>query len=169
LTETIIKTIKAYQNQDEETLNSLIHKDFGLAIIHRPGAIDDIDFTDKISFSNPIPDYYPYETGIKTDYNIKFEALPDFSCDTEKWDKPAGIYCGAINTSKQLSAVAKSRNEFAESNFSAVEIQKFEEIEKTSHKIIVLGEDGTYFKFYLTLKNNKWYLTVIDRTDYCSA
>ena len=165
----IIKTIKAYQNQDEETLNSLVLKDFGIAFVHRPGAMDDIVFSDKISFNNPIPDYYPYDVDIEIDCKINFETLPDFDCGTEKWSKPHGIYCDTTNRSEQLSAIAKFRNEYTESNFSAAEIKNIEEVEKASHKVIVLGKKGNYFKFFLTFKENKWYLTIIDRTDYCSA
>ena len=169
LEDMIIKTIKAYQNQDEETLNNLILKDFGIAFVYRPGVINDFIFSDKISFDNPVPDYDPYDTDLKIDCKINFEELPEFSCDIEEWNKPHGIYCDTINRSEQLSSIAKFRNEYFESNFSAAEIKKFEDIEKRSHKVIVLGKEGNYFKFYLTFKNNKWYLTIIDRTDYCSA
>ena len=37
LEDVIIKTINAYQNQDEKTLNELILKDFGLAFLYRRG------------------------------------------------------------------------------------------------------------------------------------
>jgi hypothetical protein len=164
LEETIIKTIKAYQNKDEKTLNDLILKDFGIAFVHRSGAIDDVIFSNQILFDNPVPDYYPYDIDIKTDYKINFEELPEFNCDTEEWNKPSGIYCDTINRIEPLSSIAQYRE-----NFSYDEIVKLGEIERASHKIIVLGKLGNYFKFFLTFRNNKWYLTVIDRTDYCSA
>jgi len=168
---TIIKTIKAYQNKDEETLNNLILKDFGIAIMHKPGVMDVFDFFDKISFNSPVPEYYPYYTDLKIDYKINFEKLPKFSCDTEKWNKPFGIYCDTTSTDKMLSRTAKNMNEYLEAGFWSVkQIQKIEILEKNRHfKIIVLGKDGYYFKFFLTFKEDKWHLTIIDRTDYCSA
>ena len=169
LEDVILETIKAYQNQDEKTLNSFILKDFGIAFVYRRGAVDVFEFSDKISFDNPVPEYAPYDTDFEIDYKINFEELPVFDCDEEKWNKTSGIYCDTTNTVKTLSSIAKFRNEYFEDNFSTIEIKKFEEIEKRSHKIIVTGKEGNYFIFHLTFKENKWYLTIIDRTDYCSA
>jgi len=169
LEEVIIKTIKAYQNKDEKTLNKLILNDFGIAFVYRRGVMDEFDISKKISFNNPIPKYLPYDINFEIDYKINFEELPDFSCDTEEWDKPHGIYCDTTINIKILSYIAKFRNENFESNFSDAEIKKFEEIESKSHQIIVLGKKGNEFIFYLTFINNKWYLTIIDRFEACSA
>jgi hypothetical protein len=169
LEDVIINTVKAYQNQDSETLNNLISREFGLTLIHRPGAMDDFIFSEGISFHFPEPEYRPYETGFTVDDVIKFEELPEYDCGEDKWNKPPGIYCDKINRSHELSTIAKNRNEYLEDNYSATKIKQFEALENASHKVIVLGENGTFFKFYLTLKDDKWYLTVIDRTDYCSA
>ena len=169
LEDMIIKTIKAYQNKDEKTLNQLVLKDFGIAFVHRPGVMDDFIFSDKISFNKPIPDYDPYDVDVKTDGKVRFEDLPVFDCDKEKWNKPHGIYCDTTINIDILSDIAKFRNENLEGNYSAAEIKKFENIEKRSYKVIVLGKKGNSFRFFLTFKNNKWYLTIIDRIDYCSA
>jgi hypothetical protein len=165
----IVNTVKAYQNHDEKTLNELILRDFGITFIHRPGASDDFLYLEKISFVHPEPEYHPYETDFTVDDKINFEELPDFDCGDEKWNKPPGIYCDTKNRSAQLSTIAKNRNEYLKDNYSTAKIKQFEALENTSHKVIVLGENGKHFKFYLTFKNKKWYLTVIDRTDYCSA
>jgi len=166
LEDMIIKTIKAYQNQDETTLNNLISKDFGIAFLYRRGAQDNLSISDKISFDKPVPEYLPYDIDFETDYKIRFEKLPDFSCDNEEWSKSHGIYCDTINIDKKLSTTAKNENEWLISDWSADKIKKFEEIEKKSHKIIVTKGD---FVFYLTFWQNKWYLTVIDRFEACSA
>jgi hypothetical protein len=169
LEDMIIKTIKAYQNQDETTLNKLILKDFGIAFVYSPGVMDDFSISDKISFSKPLPDYWSFDCDIITDYKIHFEALPVFDCDEEKWNKPPGIYCDTTNTDKTLSNIAKLRNEYSEGNWSATEIKKLEEIEKKSHKIIVTGKEGNEFIFILTFLQNRWHLSIIVRFEACSA
>ena len=169
LEETILITIKAYQKQDEETLNNLILKDFGIAFVYRPGIFDVFDFSDKISFSEPLPNGWIFDTNIVTDYKIRFEKLPVFDCEEEKWNKPAGIYCDKKNKIETLSSIAKNLNEYSEGNFSAAQIKKFKEIEKKSHRVIVIGKKGYEFIFTVTFLENKWYLTVIERFEGCSA
>lgn len=177
LKETIIKTIKAWQNKDEKTLNSLILKDFGIAFLYKPGALNRLALYDKVLFDNPEAEYsyMPSDFHFETDYKINFEELPDFDCETEKWNKPLGIYCDTINIDKKLSTTAKDMNEFLELNqffiedWSASKIKKFEDIECKSHKIVVTGKEYNVFAFYLTFIGNQWYLTVIDRLEPCSA
>ena len=167
LEEVIIETIKAYQNQDETALNKLVMKDFGIAFLYRRGAIDNLSIADKISFDEPVPEYLPYDVYFETDYKIRFETLPVFSCETEEWDKPHGIYCDTTNIDRKLSITAKNEKEWLNADWSADEIRKFEEIEKKSHQIIVNGKSD--FIFYLTSWQGKWYLTIIDRFEACSA
>jgi len=177
LEDVIIKTIKAYQSQNEKTLNKLILKKFGLAFVYRRGVMDQFDIADKISFDEPIPEYWlNCENIILTNYKIHFGKLPIFSCDTEKWNRPSGIYCDTINRSNRLSYIAKFRNENFESNYSVTEIKKFKEIEKKiGCKVIVISKVGEVyhhpdaFIFYLTLHEGKWYLTIIERFEPCSA
>jgi hypothetical protein len=165
LEDAIIKTIKAYQNQDEVTLNKLIHKDFGISFLYRRGALDNVSVSDSISFDNPVPEYLPYDIYFETDYKIHFEKLPVFCCDNWKWSKSSGIYCDTLNTDKTLSTVAKREKKY-EAVWSDSEIEKFEEIENKSHKVIVAPHG---FIFYLAFIDNKWYLTIIDRFEACSA
>ena len=169
LEDVIIKTIKAYQNQDEESLNNFILKDFGIAFVHKPGTMEDIYIADKISFNEPIPDYLPFDYNIITDYKIHFEELPVFDCNDEKWNKSYGIYCDTLNAVKTLSSIAKDRNEYFGGKYSVTEIKKFEAFEKKSHTVIVIGKQGNEFVFSLTFWQNKWYLTIINRFEVCSA
>ena len=174
LEEMIISTIKAYQNRDEKTLNKLILKDFGIAFVFRRGVMDEFDFSNKISFAKPIPDYLPFDYNlIIPDYKIHFEKLPTFDCESEKWNKPHGIYCDTTNRDNILSYIAEFRNENIEGNYSAAEIKKFKEIEKRSYQVIVISKgEMTYpnvFVFYVTLYGKKWYLTIINRFEACSA
>ncbi|MDR1841466.1 MAG: hypothetical protein LBQ86_06035 [Holophagales bacterium] len=174
LEDMIIKTIKAYQNQDEETLNDLLLKDFGIAFLYRPGVFDLMSVSDRISFDKPVPEYLSYGIGLEADYDykVKFEKLPDFDCGDEgeiTWNKPNGIYCDAANTTKILSSRAKRLNELEIDNmtWTEEEIKRFEEIENKSHQVIVMGEG--VFNFYVTFIEGKWYLIVIDRFEYCSG
>lgn len=172
LEDIIIKTIKAYQNKDEETLNNFILKDFGIAFLYKRGAHDNVSISNKMSFVNPVPEYLHYNIYFKTNYKINFEELPVFSCENEEWNKAHGIYCDTINIDKTLSTIVKNENEYLGLGaiWSEKEIYKFEEIEKKSHKIIVVGKEKTgEFIFYLTFIKNKWYLTIIDRFEACSA
>jgi hypothetical protein len=170
LEDVIVKTIKAYQTQNEKTLNELILKKFGIAFVYRMGAMDEFSISDKISFDEPIPDYLPFDYNIiTTDYKIHFGKLPVFSCETEKWNKSHGIYCDTINTDKTLSNIAKFRNENFESNYSDREMKKIEEVERKCYVVIVIGKEGNEFVFSLTFLENKWYLTIIDRFEPCSA
>ena len=169
LEDMIIKTIKAFQNKDEETLNKLILKDFGIAFVYRPGVMDDFIFSDKISFSEPLPDCWTLDCNIITDYKIHFEELPVFSCESEEWNKPHGIYCDTTKTIKTLSSIVKFRNEHFEENFPVAEIKKFEKIEQKSHTVIVIGKEENVLVFAVTFWQNKWYLTIIHRFEACSA
>ncbi len=165
----ILKTIKAYQNKDEVTLNGLIRTDFGLAFLYRRGVCDNLSVVDNISFGDPVPEYLPFDCDIAVGARIHFEALPLFSCDNERWNKPSGIYCDTTRTDTTLSTVAKNENEYLDAGWSADQIRRFEEIEGKSHKVIVIGRKQDVFIFYLTFIDNAWRLTVIDRFEVCSA
>ena len=91
LEDMIVKTIKAYLNEDEETLNSFIHKDFGIAFLYRRGAFDSLSVAAKISFDAPVPEYMPYDTYFESADTVYFEELPVYSCDNDKWNKSPGI------------------------------------------------------------------------------
>jgi hypothetical protein len=171
LESTVITIIKAYQNEDKRTLNELINKDLKLIILHQPTMFYQIFITDSI---NPAPYHSCFFKKLRVnDYKIFFtEELPNFSCKS-LWDKPQGIYCDSINTYKTLSTTAK--NNYASHGWTSNEIKRFEDIERNSRKIIVIGEQGSslyggdFLIFYLTFYKNKWYLTLIEEPDYCSA
>ena len=167
----IIQTVKAYQKEDEKTLNDLILKDFGIAILHQPTFFYQIFLSDKIQ---PVPDQEYFFGGLELkNYKIFFEELPEFSCGNGSWNKPRGIYCDTVNIDKTLSTTAI--DDYCGDGWTAEQIKKFEQIEKKSYKIIVIGKQpdygygGDYFIFHLTYIENKWYLTIIEQPDFCSA
>jgi len=175
---TVIQVIKAFQQKDANALNQLIHKEKGLIIMHNPGAFRVYEKTDKIDFDNPIPEYQPYNTEFETDYQLKYEQLPNYDCETESWNK-SGLFCDTITRDNRLSSTLKALVEFeffTEKWDWDTEISAFEEMEKNSRMIILSSlRNGPYtdesgeLLFSLTLINGKWYLTFLDRVVPCSA
>ncbi|MCT3943558.1 hypothetical protein HZQ28_05165 [Elizabethkingia anophelis] len=170
INDTIIKIVKAYQKKDENTLNSLIYKDYGLTFLFARGVSDNISTAKRISFNEPVPEYLPYETNFETQYLINETDSPVFSCETESWNKPSGIYVDMTSNDKFLSTIAISENKLTEETiWNEKEIKLFEEIERKSHKVTLIGKNQETFIFYIAKINNKWYLTAIDRFEVCSA
>ena len=137
--------------------------------MYRRGAIDNASVYTRISFDNPVPEYLPFDNKFETDFKINFETLPEFCCDDWDWSKPPGIYCDTINIDTSLSRITKFEKEHLINDWSDSEIEKFEEIERKSHKVIVVTDKQGTFIFYLTLIDNRWWLTIIDRFEVCSA
>ena len=168
LDDTIITVVKAFKGHDSITLNGLINKDIGLIVLFRRGIPDEFSRTDKVDFKKPIPEYLPYFDFL-TDYKIKFEPLPVFDCDSMKWSKP-GLYCDTIHIDHLLSTIAQNLEDFKGEKIEDSEIEKFKEIENNSRRIVLTDKNEGELVFYLTLIENKWYLTIIDRvTSDCSA
>ena len=168
LENTIVKVIKAFKEKDELTLNKLVIKEKVLITIFRRGVFDEYQKSEKINFENPVPEYLPY-FDFSTDYNVAFESLPTFDCDSLKWSK-TGLFCDKNKTNRLLSNTAKSLKEYRKDKISEKEIQSFEELEKSSQRIILIDNNEGELIFHLTFINKKWYLTIIDRvTSDCSA
>jgi hypothetical protein len=176
--ETVRKVMVALQTNDEKTLNSLILERWGIAIVSRPGAMDEFSVYDTISM-NENPSGYTVTLGemlrgnLAADQDIRFENLPVMDCGEEKWDKTNGVYCDINQSIDRLSAIAALTNEIYESEqFSSNETRKFKEIEASSRQVTAIGtgEHPHVLAFYLTCWNGKWYLTIIDLTvGFCGA
>ncbi len=168
LDDTIITVVKAFKEHDSITLNNLINKDIGLIFLYRTGIVDEFQKKENFDFAKPTPGYMPYFDFL-TDYKIKFEPLPVFDCDSMKWSKP-GLYCDTIHIDHLLSTIAQSLEDFKGEKIEDSEIEKFKEIENNSRRIVLTDKNEGELVFYLTLIENKWYLTIIDRvTSDCSA
>ncbi|WP_300977805.1 hypothetical protein [Flavobacterium sp.] len=170
LENTIISVIKSYQKKDERALNRLINKDLGIVFLFRMGAYDNLSFSKFISFAKPVPQYLTYANKIETDYVISKSSLPVFSCDTENWDKPPGIYIDTTYIDHSLSENASIENKLNDEKiWSDSLIEKLKRLENKSHKIIAIGKNKIDFVFYLVKINDEWYLWAIDRNEVCSA
>jgi len=62
-----------------------------------------------------------------------------------------------------MSTTAINLTRYREDKISNETIVKFKEIESNSHRIVLIDKEGGVLIFYLTLIDNKWYLTVLDR------
>ena len=158
--------MKAFKEKDASTINSLIPKDKGLIVLFKPGTMNKYGKTDQIDFEKPLPEYLPNYHFV-TDYKIKFESLPVYDCEALKWSK-YGLYCYSVNIDSLLSGIAVNLNKFGGDSIPESELKNFVDLEKNSRRI-VLSEKGELV-FYLTLINDKWYLTILDTvTSDCGA
>ena len=165
---TIIQVVKAFKEKDEKTLNNLILKEKGLIVLFRRGVFDEYSKTDKIDFNNPVPEYLPY-SDFSTDYKLTFDSLPVIDCNTMKWSKN-GLFCDTTTIDNLLSTTARNLKKYREDNIPELEIKAFEKLEKSSRRIVLSDNDGGELIFYLTLINDKWKLTILDRVSSdCSA
>lgn len=168
LDNSIIEIIKAFDSKDSCKINRYIHPDYGLIVLFRRGVMDEFEKTDKIDYRNPVPEYLPYFP-FKLDLKIKYQTLPTYDCDSEKWSK-IGLYCDTTQRDDLLSKTALNLNEYRDENIPIETIQNFKIIESKSRRITLIDNEGGELIFYITLIDNKWYLTILDRvTGDCSA
>jgi hypothetical protein len=168
LDNSIIEIIKAFDSKDTEKINQYIHPDYGLITLFRRGVMDEFKRTERFDFNTPVPEYLPYFP-FKTDFKIKYQDLPIFDCNTEKWSK-IGLYCDTTKIDNLLSKTALNLNQYNDYNIPVKTIEKFKEMENKSYKIVLADSDDGELIFYLTLIDNKWFLTILDRVSSdCSA
>ena len=151
----IVKVVKAFKDKDAATLNKMIHKDHKLTVIFRSGVFNEYTTTDNMGFDKPVPRNWTYPE-VKTIPGLKYETLPDYSCDTEKWSKQ-GLYCNTEARSKLLSKTAHNLKVYAEVDIAQEVIDNFKALESKSHRVVFINGD-TALIFYLTLIDNTWYL-----------
>lgn len=168
LKQSIIKVVRAFKYKDTATLNNMIYAPSGLIVLFRRGTFDEYGKTDRIDFNAPVPGYLPY-FDFNTDYKVRFESVPTFDCNKMKWSRK-GLFCDSLKADNLLSTTAKNLKKYRGDSISENEIKAFVELEKNSRRIVLSDGKKGELVFYLTLINNKWYLTIIDRvTSDCSA
>jgi hypothetical protein len=169
LENSISKVVQAFHNKDIVTINQMISDKYGLVVLFRRGVFDEYKITDKIDPDNPLPEYLPYSFGSQTDFQIRYETLPTYDCDTYKWSK-TGLYCDLINNDNLLSITAHNLKQLRGDKIDQKTIDRFKEMEEKSHRVVLIDKNGGALIFYLTLIENKWYLTILDRVSGdCSA
>ena len=164
----INELIKAFDSEDSDKINQYIHPDYGLTTLHRRGIMDEYKRTERFDFNTPVPEYMPYFS-FKTDFKIKYQDLPIFDCNTEKWSK-IGLYCDTTKIDNLLSKTALNLNAYNDYNIPVKTIDRFKDMENKSRRIVLVDEVGGELIFYITFINKKWYLTILDRVSSdCSA
>jgi len=173
LEDAIVKTIKAFQNKDRSALDKLVLEDFGISLATMPGIAWVFSVHDKMPFDKIEETSLNYAFGNEnfiTDYNVRFEELPVFECEKEKWNKPVGqIYCDTTNSGLTRSGLAKMWNEYFSGDYSAADIKKWKTIENKSHTIRAVGKDGGVFIFHLLFWQGEWYLSMIESFEDCGG
>jgi len=168
LEQAINETIFSFRYNDEQRLNGLIMKDFGVAYINTPGIYTTFYISKKLSpdFVGELGDIGYNE--LSDSYRINYEKFPVYSCEDEKYNK-SGVYCDTTSFYRGLAGIARQNNQVEISNWSAKEIKKFEELGKSSREIFIADTEGRALNFILTLWEDKWYLTSIIEVDPCGA
>ncbi len=164
ITEVITRFARAYNAQDNEKANALIHPDLGLYVIYRPGASDTYTRVDRIDFTKPVPEHFPY-TMLQHDYVLRFEKLPIFDCGTETWDK-LGFFADTAAVANQLTIIAEFEKEF--NNATEAEVVRIKEVEKDSYRVILTVNENLIF--HVKKYEGAWYVIVLDRAyGWCDA
>ena len=166
----VFDILDAFNKKDETKINHLINNNYKVAVLYRRGTFDNIEIVDSIKISTPIPEYLPYDYQHSlSDNEIKYEELPEYSCDTEQWNKPTGIYCDTITVDTSRSRIATNEKKYDLKDWKDSELSNIKINEKISRKIIVIGKTGETFIFFVTKDKDHWYLSGIDRFEACSA
>ncbi len=164
----IFEIIKAFDSKYSDKLNQYIHPNYGLIVLFRRGVMDEFEKTNKVDFKNPVPEYLPYFP-FKLDLKIKYQTLPTYNCDSEKWNK-IGLYCDTTLRDDLLSKTALNLNKYRDENIPLGTINDFQIIESKSRKIVLIDNEDGELIFCITLIDNKWYFTILDRVSSdCSA
>ncbi|MCL7988459.1 hypothetical protein M8998_10955 [Sphingobacterium sp. lm-10] len=151
--------IKAYNDQDNEKINSYIHPEAGLMVIHRPGALDWFEKVSKIDFDKPVPSYYPYASA-GNNYQISYEIAPRYDCSTEKWNK-TGLFVDLTTQTNFLGPIAANLKEYDDVELDPNYIKQIEMAEKNSYRVVVTTEVPLIF--HVKQFDNGWYVTILDR------
>ena len=147
-----------------------ISKELGVITLFKDGAHTTYLKTNTLSFKSPNPENWPYHwPNFLTDYKLLYETLPKIDCGELLWEK-TGIYCDTTKTDHLLSRTVEQIKEYKIKDVSASTIKAFKKLEDKSQRIILVDKHGNDLIFYLSLLNEKWYLTIIDRaTSDCSG
>jgi len=163
ISEVITRFARAYLSQDNQKINSLIHPDYGIAIIFRPGVMDDYQVVDSLDFKTPVPIHYGYPT-FNNEQVLTFEKLPAFDCGTEKWNK-LGFFCDSLagSTTNKMETIVKFQQEFNEVKHPEAQ-QQINDLEDGSYRVILAQSSNDYLIFHVKQFQNSWYVTMLDRS-----
>lgn len=166
---TVKSILTAFSKQDSISITKFVHKDLNVFQLHRNGVFNTFVLHPSISFGSE----YPYilftqSKGIQLS-QIRYEALPKFSCNNDSWSK-TGIFVDTTRTDHLLSNTSKDHIKYGLDTFSSKKIQSLYTLEKKSRRVVAVDRNGKELVFYLSYLAGKWYLTIIDFVSSdCSA
>lgn len=164
---TVYKVIEAFRTKNADMLKDITSTK-GVIVLYRTGVFNEYTRINKVDFNDPVPGTFPYPV-VLASYNIKFETLPEFNCGNMEWNK-YGLYCDTIRKDTLLSGAPLNLKKYRGDNIPDAEINAIKELERKSRRIVLADKQQGDLIFYLTLIDNKWQLTAIDRiTTDCSA
>ena len=157
----------ALSQRDSLTLSKYVDKKTGVYILNRIGVFDTYEHFSSIGFSDTTYPNTPFYDRVKLT-TLKYSKLPTFDCGKEKWTK-TGTFVDTTRTDHLLSKIAKDPNrEFK--NVSTKTFNEFYKLENKSRRVVLADNNWNELIIYLSLINNKWVLTIIDKvTCDCSV
>jgi hypothetical protein len=147
-----------------ENLFNFISKDYGLFILHNPGAFPVIQRYDKKEDMQKVL----YREAFSTKFVPQEGSIPAFSCDEEGWNKMGcfwkkDIYANIKGTYDiMLEYQLMEKDELNEEDYT-----KAEELSKQQTYCLYATDIVT--GFYFINIDNQYYLYLIDVIDPCSA
>lgn len=158
--------MKAFVSGDKSMLDKFIHPELGLYYVTHPGAMDNVEWCQKIDqvLNNRLTPYASTRLE-KLDCELQFESLPEFDCD--KFSKE-GCFMDEVSGYGATSKLMQTLIEADLGKFSADDIAKARRIESFISRQMVATSALT--ALYLGEIDGKWYLLVVDTASYdCSA
>jgi hypothetical protein len=156
---TVKAVVTALKHRDSAALLKYTDEKWGVYIIHRPGILDTYKNYPQLSFSDTTYPNVPfYDNVVLT--TIRYASLPTYDC--EAWSK-TGTFVDTLKRDHLLSGVAKNLAKQIKGSVPAKTIKALHELEMASRRIVIASRNGADLIFYLSLLNNKWVLTIIDK------
>lgn len=164
--QTLDKVVMALSRRDSVMLSNYTHKNTGVYIINRTGVVNSYKHFTTLGFSDSTYPNTPFYDGVKAT-PLKYARLPKYDC--EKWTK-TGTFVDSTQTDHLLSQTAKYLKKEFKENIPAKAINDLYTLENKSRRIVIAENNGNELIIYLSLINNKWMLTIIDKvTCDCST
>lgn len=168
----IDRLIKAFNNKNTEEINECINGEFGLFVLHNPGAYIVVEHFNSFDEIMNLEGEYNigYLKILKVDCDFKEGKIPHYYCDEEEeegWDKEGCYYdkVKKMSISKFYKSMIQSGLIDANSAENDIKLAKQSEKYITHLAYCTYGTIG----FYLGVIDNNWYLICIDIVTPCDA
>ncbi|HWB26944.1 MAG TPA: hypothetical protein VG738_15780 [Chitinophagaceae bacterium] len=161
--ETVTRVIEAFSKQDSIALAGLTDPKTSVYHLYRGNTylgiitLAAVSFTTPGRFANQLRDCKNIQPAV-----LEYTKLPEWNCDTEEWDK-RGLFVDTTLHDHMLSEGCIFKNRYEPGSYPQKLVAFYKKIEARSRRVILQDANGKELCFYLTLKNGRWYLTIIDK------